>query len=945
MSVVTLKDLMHPLSRIANATEQTLAKLDSVVSFVAGAGNTSTITLDVVNAELIKQTKLLQVIAKGKKVVDSDKSSDKKASFDKGGIEALGTLGSSLPNLVKGLVLIRVVRKKDVRNFISVIRELSSVFVPERGKPNKFKNLESGAESVSKLIESAAKLPESLIGITKNIIPIKIGVSIFKDTIKSLLSVFENYEVDENTEAGAKNLSLLVKSAGDVVQNLAKNILWLNLAPKATTLLYKVILNLAEIKKPLTTVSKIKHEDLADIGISINRFIKSIAGAAFFAAVAIPFIGAINGVISGLTTSIIAIGTREKEIKKGRKSLVGLTTGLILFAGGLLGALLLASFFITNPIQVLGLAFALTVIGGAVWLLGKLNNSGFIYKGSLALAAMGGALAVFGIGYGLFANSTKQITLADAGVQLAVLVGITAVMAGLAALVTFSAGLAFLGPLFMGAMGLSLIPLGIGLKAIKSANWTQRDGETLANTIAGIKIAVLGGEGKDSSFLGKIGRAVGSVVDNSALLAGAVSLGAMGVGLLSLSLGLAAFSKISWTQENTTVLVTALSGIVTAFGVAGGAGENPGGIWGMLFGSRFSPNATEKGISSVRNAGKALIGIAEGLTAFQDLVKQKIDFAVLGGDVAKVIGFVQSAFSAIGEEGNVEAGGFWNSLFKIKKNKVAEGISSVMKAGKALTSIAEGLTAFQDLVKQKIDFVTLASDISQVIGFVQGAFSAIGGEGTTEAGGFWNSLFKIKKNKVAEGISSVKGAGAELTKIAESINSLKGIKDAPGTAKLITTLFTSVINVFTEFSKVDKGAISPIRAATNFLEKIDKVTSNGTLDKAANATVKIANAINSIDSNKASSFSDLFKYAGNLPKDNSHYEALLKAIEEIKNAIVQENQQNKGIMQNIQTSASAHPSADLTSLLNNINSALGKLNYTMSSLPASIQSIKIIVPE
>ena len=931
MSVVTLKDLMHPLTRIANTTEQTLAKLDSVVSFVAGAGNTSKITLDVVNAELIKQTKLLQVIAKGKKAVDSDTSSDKKASFDKGGIEALSTLGSSLPNLVKGLVLIRVVRKKDVRNFISVIRELTSVFVPDAKNRNKFKNLETGAASVSKLIDSAAKLPESLIGITKNIIPIKIGVSIFKGVITSLLNMFLGYNDDESKkiEAAAKSFGEIVKSAGEVVQNLAKNILWFTLASKATSFLQKVILNLVEVKKPLTIVSKIKHEDLPAIGLSINSFIKSIAGAAFFAAIASPFIGAINVVIggvtslttsiiaisthekeikkgrkslvglttglmsfassllgvaffaaiaspfivainfviSGLTTSIIAIGTREKEIKKGRKSLVGLTTGLILFAGGLLGALLLASFFIINPLQVLGLAFALTVIGGAVWLLGKLNNSGFIYKGSLALAAMGGALAIFGIGYGLFAKSTKQITLADAGVQLGVLVGVTAVMGGLAGLVAATGGLIFLGPLLMSAMGLGLLILGKGLKAIKSANWTQADGETLANTIAGIKIAVLGGEGKDSSFLGKIGRAVGNVVDSGALIAGAVGLGAMGVGLASLATGLAAFSKISWSPDNTTTLITAISGLVTAFAVAGGEAENPGGLWGAVFGSRFSPNATEKGISSVKNAGKAL------------------------------------------------------------------------------TSIAQGLTAFQDLVKQKIDFVTLASDISQVVGFVQSAFSAIGGEGTTEAGGFWNSLFKIKKNKVAEGISSVKGAGTELTKIAESINAIKGIKDAPATAKLITTLFTSVTNVFTEFSKVDRDVIKPISAATNFLEKINRVTSNGTLDRAAAATVKIANAINSIDNNKASSFSNLFKYAGELPKNDSHYEALLKAIEEIKNVIVQGNEQNANTVQTTQSSASAHSSADLTPLLNNINTALGKLNYTMSSLPASIQSIKIIVPE
>ena len=89
---------------------------------------------------------------------------------------------------------------------------------------------------------------------------------------------------------------------------------------------------------------------------------------------------------------------------------------------------------------------------------------------------------------------------------------------------------------------------------------------------------------------------------------------------------------------------------------------------------------------------------------------------------------------------------------------------SVKGAGKALNDIANGLTAFQALVEKDVDFDKVGKAISKSVGFVQEAFSAVADQGNVQAGGFWNSLFKIKKNKVQEGIKSVKGAGAELKK-------------------------------------------------------------------------------------------------------------------------------------------------------------------------------------
>ena len=222
-----------------------------------------------------------------------------------------------------------------------------------------------------------------------------------------------------------------------------------------------------------------------------------------------------------------------------------------------------------------------------------------------------------------------------------------------------------------------------------------------------------------------------------------------------------------------------------------------------MFGNAFSPNATKKGIDSVMGAGKALTSIAEGLTAFSGLVEKDVDFEYIGKQIELTVGFIQRAFAAVAEEGNVEAGGFFNSLFGIKKNKVKEGLDSVKGAGKSLNDIANGLTTFQELVEKNVDFDKVGKAISKSVGFVQEAFSAVAEEGNVQAGGFWNSLFKIKKNKVQEGVKSVKGAGAELKNIADALSTFSGIEDPEGVAQKIKLTLGLVGDAFASIGGSD----------------------------------------------------------------------------------------------------------------------------------------------
>jgi hypothetical protein len=562
------------------------------------------------------------------------------------------------------------------------------------------------------------------------------------------------------------------------------------------------------------------------MGRAILTFSKSLALASILlipAAIGIPLLYLATILVVPL---FLLLGMADKQITKGARALDKIGDGLKSFAIGLAFFALVTFFILMQPVIILGMVITLVLISGVVALIGMFSKQ--IRKGSVALAFMGLGLGIFGLGYALFAITVMSTapTLEAVAIQAGILIGlgvVTAILGSLMSLivqgaVSFAAmglgllifglgyipfayatedvtwegiamqaalltglgvvfALAGVGILFIlagaaafGAIGLALLVLAPGLSAIQKVNFTEEDAKKLTTTLAGVKSAFMGTDGKESGgFFASLKGALVGAVDSVKMLAAAAGFSAAGISLILLSKGLSAFSKLGWTDSQTMELTTMLSGITVAFAQAGGEPANPGGLFGAVFGNAFSPNATERGIDSVMGAGKALTKIAVGLKAFQALIDQGVDWDVLGDAIAKTVGFIQRAFSAVAEEGNVEAGGFFNTLFGIKKNKVKEGIDSVTGAGKALTGIAEGLMAFQELVDSKVDFDAVGIAITKSVGFVQEAFSAVADQGNVPAGGFWGSLFGIKKNKVQEGIQSVQGAGKALTGIAEGL--------------------------------------------------------------------------------------------------------------------------------------------------------------------------------
>ena len=685
------------------------------------------------------------------------------------------------------------------------------------------------------------------------------------------------------------------RALGAGTSAMAKALLLFMLVPKGTIKKFNIfVIDLIETLGNMDP-KKVEHGSmvLGDVGAGILSFVKALAFAALLiipAAIGIPLIYISMGLLVPL---FMLLGKGEKQIKAGANSLDDIGDSLKSFALGLAGFALVTFFILMQPSILLGMVASLVLIGGSVALLGKFDkqiNKGaaaiavtglalivfgigyaifattvaktaptmegigiqllilagmagvfalagtglsIIAQGALAFALTGIGLVVFGLGYNPFAKAVKGTTLEDVGIQMALLNGLGTIMSLAGALVAATGGAVLLGPAMYAAIGGAFLLLAPGLQAMKDVDFTEKDALKLATTLAGVKTAFIGApnEGGVGGFFKSIGGALTGAVDSVQMIASAAGFAAAGMALTKLSAGLKSYQKLDWTDGDSLRLTGVLSGITTAFAQAGGEAATPTGLFGAVFGNAFSPNATKKGINSVMGAGKALTSIAEGLTAFSALVDKDVDFEYVGTQIELTVGFIQRAFAAVADEGTTAAGGFFGTLFGIKKNKVAEGLKSVQGAGKALKDIAIGLTEFQKLVDSKVDFDAVGVAISKSVGFVQEAFAAVADEGNVQAGGFFNSLFKIKKNKVQEGIKSVKGAGAELKQIADGLATFSGIEDPEGVAKKIKVVIGMVGNAFAAvggMEQEDSGLFGLISWDENLVEKgIDAVDGAG----------------------------------------------------------------------------------------------------------------------
>jgi hypothetical protein len=734
MAKVTLGDLSQPLKKIEEWSEKQATSLEVITEVVSTGISVQGAILE----ELKLQTVILQKQAKGggggalSKMFGGGKES-KGGKMGKVGV--LKELGAGTMDLAKGLLVFMLVPSKTVKKFLFFINGFF-----EAMEKLDAKEAEKGKLVLSGMGEIIYTFAKNLAKAAILLIPGMIAIPFLIVTTVVLFGYFMLLGMGEKqVTRGTRALDKM----GDAIRSFA-----IGLAFFAVTTFFILM-------QPMILVMM-----MASIAL--------------------------------MTGAFYLIGKLKKDIVKGSVAMLTMGLALIPFAIGYgIFAVMMA---IAAPTwEDLGKQAAILVGTGLIFALAG-SQLALIAQGALGFAAIGLGMIVFSIGYLPFALATKGTTWNDVGIQMALLFGLGVVMSLMGLVVGASFGLVLLGPLMYAAIGLSLLLLAPGLIAFKTIDWKDKDTENLTTMLGGLRLAFMGGQKGDGFFAG-IGNVFKTIVSAPVIAGAAAAYGMIGLTLTTLSKGLADFADTDWDEDDTKNLTEVLSGLSSAFASAGGEPTNPGGLWGAVFGTTFTPNAVERGAESIMDAGSALIEISKGLERFHQLSKkvkwgtpEKGEDGDYGGKdtmayaVINTIGFVQKAFAAVGNEGNVEGGGFWAQTFGYKRNAVAEGIHAVQGAGAELFQIAEGLEKFASMSKTvkwgsislgaKKNYGgtdTMAYAVINTLAFVRKAFAAIGGDKNVEGGGFWAKTFNFKRNVVAEGISAVSGAGAELFQIAEGL--------------------------------------------------------------------------------------------------------------------------------------------------------------------------------
>ena len=955
MAAVTLANLMDPLSKIAAATEATSESLDTLVA-TADAQLQAEVALitrldrliqvqekadslgagDILLArEMKRQTSFLKKIAAAKSGGGAGGGSFGGGEKLKEGAVALKALGAGAGTLAKGLIIFNFVPKGGITKFKDTVKDLFDMMTQY-----KTKDLKQGAEAFALMANSIGKFATGLVKAAL-LLPIGLlGVKLLGIVLKAATPIFKSLgKNSKDIDKGAKSLDLM----GTGLLSFAKGLALAGLVSVVGLVAVPfLILSIALIGGAFFLLGKMAtginkgSRALDKMGDALKSFALGLAGFALvtFFILMKPVI--LVGMVASLVLiggAVFLLGKMAKQIRKGTATLALMGLGIALFG---LGYALFAMNFPASvgPMDIVTQALAIALIGGAVALVGKfglkniavgalglvLNAVGLAifsigYKpfaeatkglsigdvliqaavlvgvgiavalvgkfgianlamgaGSFALIGIG--LLVFNLGYVDFAAATKGMSLADVGIQAAVLTGIGGLMTLAGIAVAASAGTALLGPALFAAAGGALLLLAPGLQAMRDLNYSADDGKDLATTLGVVSMAFSGAK-PDQGFFASVGGMFSRAADSGAGIAAAAMYAAAGLSLRSLSKGLAAFKSIGFTEEDSRDLAIALGAVSTGFAQAGGSAESPGGLLGAVFGNAFSPNAVEKGIDSVMKSGDALKNIAKGLTSFKGIE----DPIGLSAKIAQVVGFVSEAFAAIADQGNVEAGGFFGSLLGVKKNKVAEGIESVQGAGKELKDIADGLAVFKGIK----DPAALSSKIANVVGMVGSAFAAVGGKTNKKSALF--GLVSWEEDAIQAGIKSVSGAGKTLEEIATGLSAFSGSFEPVAVAESIGKMLTSVGEAFSTLYAANPEMSSELKDFSSFIVTLGDVAEKGLLDKAAEGISKIADSINKIDIDKTIAFGDLFKSSADLSSNSRAYSALASAVEDIRDIL------------------------------------------------------------
>lgn len=362
---------------------------------------------------------------------------------------------------------------------------------------------------------------------------------------------------------------------------------------------------------------------------------------------------------------------------------------LLFIAGAILGlGIALALFNIIAPPMTVLLEIALVVgaVGLTFGIIGVMDK--FIKKGAQAMLWASLSILVLGLSLLIFSKVIGNISGEEAVKSLGALlliglIGAAFYLAGTQA--TFIA----LGAGAMILVGIALIINAVAIKILGNA--LGDDGWSLI----GQSLALIGGLGVAFGLAGVAAPFI-------ALGAGAMILA--GGALILVGAGMLILKKLNFDQLTKKTGVLGDSGQKTTgfMGIGGGRPKTNMEVMFEAIANSFSLGplqlaAMYVGAPALIMAGMALTSIAFGIKQFQKIA-ETADLKSLGVNVASITFALSDTFGKIGKMYPGGKKSLFSSIFGGgSQSAVADGISSVLGMGGALTSIAKGVQAMAEL--------------------------------------------------------------------------------------------------------------------------------------------------------------------------------------------------------------------------------------------------------
>ena len=549
----------------------------------------------------------------------------------------------------------------------------------------------------------------------------------------------------------------------------------------------------------------------------------------------------------GLITSIF--GQISESIKEGSKSMLWMSLGI---AG--LGLGLGVLFSLTKNVeweQMAMIGVSMVFLGGATVALGVLNKSGLIMEGAIAMAVMGASLIPFGISMRLIMGSVRGLKWEQFGVFATatltlggMVIGLGAMMASVVGAIAWGLGLTAIA-----SLGAALIPFGIGLRQI-SKGAKEIDINSIKKLSEVTKL-----------LFNTLGDAVGKKKRKNAVK-NAKSLLKIAKPINKLGKALKNFNDVA--PDSIEKAMKSIEKISEFF-----FGENGISKYSTNFFKRIKSKAEANTISKISGC---MHNLAYGLKTFNDVAPDSIEKAMSA--IEKIAFYF---FSPDSKLNTMNTG--WAKRRKAKKTADAIGVIA-----DSMYKVSQALKDFQEVGGKVIDRM-----IESIDKIVKCFFKDMGGvKSTWVAWMLGNSMEyvadaikyfdeetknvdtkKMKDNIEAIGVVSSEVFGKWKSEYADSA------KEIYSSMKLLTKSFDDVGRNY--------------RKNLNTTRKLFKQMSNPSFVAAGNtlrSTATFVRAVNTVDIEKASSLTDMFKSFASLGKTSNIFSSFDKRVKQFTDACI-----------------------------------------------------------